>query len=540
MENMDRLIDHVVTLVNLSAGNHNREYNTRTIMQYFEWYLPVDGKHWQRAREAAGYLASLGITDVWLPPAYKGHSGMMDVGYGVYDLYDLGEFYQKGTIPTKYGTRDEYLAAIQEFHKNGLRAMTDVVLNHRMGADYSEKTYGTPYERDHRFSKVMPKKQVEVWTHFTFPGRNGKYSSFQWHDDHFSSVDHNSLTGSSDYIIKLLGHGFSPKVSDENGNYDYLMGADVDFNVPEVVEELNKWGQWYLDTTGADSLRVDAVKHISFDFFPQWLTLLRYHAYENAMHQAMELAKQEAGKYGVDFEAEQGQIWDRLKDRIRGKEIFAVGEYWKDDLGKLLGYLQDTQRCMSLFDVPLHHRFQRASLERGKFDLRTIFDNTLLQSDPEYAVTFVDNHDTQPGQALESWVQLWFKPLAYALILLRAQGTPCVFYGDLYGVEHDDIPPVQGLEQLLLARRRYAFGEQQDYFDHPNTIGWVRQGRERGGMAVVMSNGDEGWKDMTLGWPGQTYVDLLGNRWEEVRIGEDGKGRFTCNGRSVSVWVPKE
>lgn len=48
---------------------------------------------------------------IWLPPAFKA-TGEHDVGYGVYDLYDLGEFDQKGTIPTKYGTKDEYLDAI--------------------------------------------------------------------------------------------------------------------------------------------------------------------------------------------------------------------------------------------------------------------------------------------------------------------------------------------------------------------------------------------------------------------------------------------
>lgn len=54
--------------------------------------------------------------------------------------------------------------------------------------------------------------------------------------------------------------------------------------------------------------------------------------------------------------------------------------------------------------------------------MRRIFEGTLTDVRPEYAVTFVDNHDTQPGQALESFVQAWFKPLAYALILLRDDG----------------------------------------------------------------------------------------------------------------------
>ena len=63
-----------------------------TMMQYFEWYLPNDTKHWERVSEDSDHLKELGINYVWLPPAYKGASGKNDVGYGVYDLYDLGSF----------------------------------------------------------------------------------------------------------------------------------------------------------------------------------------------------------------------------------------------------------------------------------------------------------------------------------------------------------------------------------------------------------------------------------------------------------------
>ncbi|ASS87131.1 hypothetical protein GLN3_08525 [Geobacillus lituanicus] len=71
-------------------------------MQYFEWYLPDDGTLWTKVANETKNLSSLGITALWLPPAYKGTS-RSDVGYGVYDLYDLGEFNQKGTIRTKCG-----------------------------------------------------------------------------------------------------------------------------------------------------------------------------------------------------------------------------------------------------------------------------------------------------------------------------------------------------------------------------------------------------------------------------------------------------
>ena len=109
-----------------------------TMMQYFEWYLPNDGLWWKRCSAKAENLAALGITQVWLPPAYKGIS-QEDVGYGVYDMYDLGEFDQKGTVRTKYGTKEEYLAAIDSFHNAGIQVFADIVLNHRMGGDELEK-----------------------------------------------------------------------------------------------------------------------------------------------------------------------------------------------------------------------------------------------------------------------------------------------------------------------------------------------------------------------------------------------------------------
>ena len=76
-----------------------------TMIQFFEWYLTSDGLFWQTAANEAKYLSEIGINYIWLPPAYKGTGGKEDVGYGVYDLYDLGEFDQKGSIRTKYGTK---------------------------------------------------------------------------------------------------------------------------------------------------------------------------------------------------------------------------------------------------------------------------------------------------------------------------------------------------------------------------------------------------------------------------------------------------
>lgn len=468
----------------------------KTILQAFEWYLPEDCRFWNNTARDAQHIADLGFTDVWLPPAYKGHVGIYDVGYGVYDLYDLGEFNQKGGIPTKYGTKDEYLAAIRALQAAGLKVIGDIVMNHRMGGDDCEIATVTEVNPENHLEVIHQQKLARVRTVFTFPGRNGKYSTFTWNKNHFNGIDRNELLY-TEGILKIQPHTWNLKVSREKGNYDYLMGCNADTKVDAVKEELKTWGKWYMDFTGLDGVRMDAVKHIGSDFMTEWIQDIRAH---------------------------------------KGQDVFAVGEYWMNDTNELLSYLHDCQHCMTLFDVPLHYTFCGASKHRRKFNMTQILDNSLLSRMPEHAVTFVDNHDTEPKQALQSWVKRWFKPLAYALILLRDKGTPCVFFGDLYGLPKFGIGAVPKLPLLVAARQEFAYGDQVDYFDHPNTIGWTRGDS----LAVVMSNGSAGWKDMKLGHPGQVFVDLLGNRKDEVVIDGNGIGHFTTKARRVSVWIPKD
>jgi alpha-amylase len=182
--------------------------------------------------------------------------------------------------------------------------------------------------------------------------------------------------------------------------------------------------------------------------------------------------------------------------------------------------------------------------------MRTIFDDTLVQAMPLKAVTVVDNHDTQPLQALEAPVEHWFKPIAYALILLREGGYPCIFYPDLYGAHYKDkgrdgneheifLSKVEELEILLDARKNFAYGEQKDYFDHPNCIGWTRAGdEEHYGCAVLLSNGDAGEKFMEVGaaWAGKHFKDMMGKHSAEIEIDLDGCATFFVNPGSVSVW----
>lgn len=489
-----------------STAQANTAPINETMMQYFEWDLPNDGTLWTKVKNEAANLSSLGITALWLPPAYKGTS-QSDVGYGVYDLYDLGEFNQKGTIRTKYGTKTQYIQAIQAAKAAGMQVYADVVFNHKAGADGTEFVDAVEVNPSNRNQETSGTYQIQAWTKFDFPGRGNTYSSFKWRWYHFDGTDWDeSRKLNRIYKFRDTGKAWDWEVDTENGNYDYLMFADLDMDHPEVVTELKNWGTWYVNTTNIDGFRLDAVKHIKYSFFPDWLTYVRNQT---------------------------------------GKNLFAVGEFWSYDVNKLHNYITKTNGSMSLFDAPLHNNFYTASKSSGDFDMRYLLNNTLMKDQPSLAVTLVDNHDTQPGQSLQSWVEPWFKPLAYAFILTRQEGYPCVFYGDYYGIPKYNIPGLKSkIDPLLIARRDYAYGTQRDYIDHQDIIGWTREGidtKPNSGLAALITDGPGGSKWMYVGkkHAGKVFYDLTGNRSDTVTINADGWGEFKVNGGSVSIWVAK-
>jgi alpha-amylase len=488
---------------NTSAANNT--YVNGTMMQYFEWNYASDGSLWNKVVSEADDLADIGITALWLPPAYKGGSGF-DVGYGVYDLYDLGEFDQKGTIRTKYGTKDQYLSAIKAAHDNGIQIYADIVLNHKGNADGTEDVKATQIDWGNRNNAVSGERTIKAWTKFTFPGRGNKYSSFKWDASCFDAVDYDANTNTN-AIYLFKDKYFDWKVDNENANYDYLMYADVDFDSSKVVNELKSWGKWYVDIANLDGFRLDAVKHIKYPFFSDWLTYLR---------------------------------------NATGKELFTVGEFWSGDLWKLQDYITETNRCLSLFDVPLHNHMQEASKSNGYYDMSKILEGTLVAADPVLAVTFVDNHDTQPGQSLSSYVLDWFKPLAYTLILTRESGYPCVFYGDYYGLAQKEsnsgYSQKREIDKIMKARTACAYGAQHDYFDHGDIIGWTREGdssHTNSGLASIITDGPGGSKKMYVGkqHAGETWYDITGHVADKVTIDSTGHGVFKVNGGSNSIYV---
>lgn len=115
------------------------------MMQAFYWNVPVDetnlnGTWWDNLSGKASELKSSGIFAIWTPGPAKGNWGILDNGYGIYDHYDLGNYYQKGSTETRFGSRSELETMIQTMHQSPrINVYSDVVLNHVYSSDENEE-----------------------------------------------------------------------------------------------------------------------------------------------------------------------------------------------------------------------------------------------------------------------------------------------------------------------------------------------------------------------------------------------------------------
>lgn len=203
---------------------------------------------------------------------------------------------------------------------------------------------------DDRTRTISDPYQIDAWLGFDFRARGNKYSAQKYHWYHFSGTDYNAANNKT-AIYKILGDKTKDwadegDVDDEKGNYDYLMFADLDYSHPEVETDVQNWGVWLGKEVVLKGIRFDAVKHFSEEFL--------------------------------------GSFIDKFIE-AHGKDMFFVGEYWKDDLDDMARYVERMGKKFSLFDAPLVHNFSRLSKTENA-DLRTVFNNTWVKIEPVNAV----------------------------------------------------------------------------------------------------------------------------------------------------------
>ena len=458
-----------------AVASPNATVANGVMMQGFYWDVPVTtaaGTWWQNLGAKATELKAAGITALWLPPAYKGGS-KFDVGYGVYDRYDLGEFNQKGTVPTRYGTIGQLQAAISALHGQGIQVYEDMVMNHLTSADNQE----------------LANNQYNVYTSFTYPGRNNTYSNYQWHWYNFSATQQAPNNG----WYQWAAYDFQPYA---NGDaYDNLLGSEIRYADINNANETINWGNWITTKLNLDGYRLDATKHIQTAYVNRWL------------------------------------------DNVKTNGRFAVSEAWFRNLSDMNNYASATGGRTSLFDVPLHYTFADMSNGNGSWDMRGLQFAGFTEANGALSVSFVDNHDTdQTGGALFSPVSN-LKMLAYAYILTREKGYPCVFYKDYY-----EYGLGAQIKKLIQIRQANAFGAANEYtsINDADVYAYSRAGdaSHKGLLVLLNDGGSSRSKGITTPFKNATLTDQTGNVSGTITTNASGYATFSVPARSYAVWVP--
>jgi galactose oxidase len=101
---------------------------------------PADGEAgtpwwWDHLAAQANDLGNAGFTAIWLPPVLKTSAGVHpgSDGYGPFDDYDIGSKDQMGTVPTRFGSREQLQRCVATLRANGIDVYLDLVEHHRSG-----------------------------------------------------------------------------------------------------------------------------------------------------------------------------------------------------------------------------------------------------------------------------------------------------------------------------------------------------------------------------------------------------------------------
>ena len=387
------------------------------LLQAFYWDCPgrEQREHawWPHLEAQLPKLADAGFTALWLPPPGKGmHATGM--GYDPYDYFDLGEFDQKGSVPTWFGTRAELHQLIESAHQHGLSVIADMVLNHNSGADAEE---------------VNPINGQKRWT--LFQPKSGRFPR-NWESFHPSMYE----------SWDEMTFGDMPDLSHRN---------------PYVYGELLKFARWLIEEVGFDGFRYDFVK----GFAANTITAIQEYRY--------------------------------MKNGAYHKP-FGVAEYW-DNATNTLHWVNEANEAnynpVDAFDFPLRELLKGMCDTYG-FSLKNLVNGeSVLKSQPQSAVTFVENHDLRDeGRPITN-----DKLLAYSYILTH-EGYPCVFWQDYFtwNLAKEDTP--NGIAALVQAHQDHAGGMSSViYLDNTLYImqrnGWDK----RNGLLYVLNSKptEEGW-----------------------------------------------
>ena len=242
---------------------------------------------WDEVNEKIPEIAEAGYTSLWLPPPTKG-GGELSIGYDLFDPFDLGDKDQRGTVRTRYGTKEELQRMVATAHRFGLRVYFDNIMNHR-GPDVPGYNSSVP---TNLYPGTVP---GDFHLRTTSDGFYRNVSNIRDYNDVWQ-VQNLSLLGLVDIAHEnpnanfgptegstapkpvLVRHPNNPEYYDLHptlgrvgfGNVSQaVLNANPTFYREDVNAYLLRSVRYLFNETKCDGLRLDAVKHTPSYFFGQ-------------------------------------------------------------------------------------------------------------------------------------------------------------------------------------------------------------------------------------------------------------------------------
>lgn len=207
------------------------------MLQAFYWDVPVDtvaknGTWWDSLRVKAPDLAQAGVTGIWTPAPSKGNFGIIDMGYGVFDHYDLGAYSQKGTVETRFGSKQELLNMVSAFQSEGIEVYADIILNHMYTGN--EEIGVNPAVKDYVFDEAVRD-----------PDGDGTFTQYEaYPTNEITWILPNAQPG--DYYVQIDGYMLDYGAAKGERGYDLTINWDGSPDTPNTPGSAN----WEFEPNG--------------------------------------------------------------------------------------------------------------------------------------------------------------------------------------------------------------------------------------------------------------------------------------------------
>ena len=332
------------------------------------------GGDWKGLKDNLDYLTGMGVNAVWISGVQMNTQGK-DVRYTPYHMYHPTDFFNVDPV---MGTFQDLKDLIEACHARGIYVILDVVINHT--ADLNGLSGNN--QEDDKFYWASSNGTFGWWNDRRHPY---PFNDLRW-------FHNNGTINNWDAFPETLQGQFK-------GTDDLATGSGhVTYWLAEAFKNL-------IDATDCDGFRVDAIKHVEYNWVKKWADDIRKHAV------------------------------------TKGKNDFILfGELFVYDNNALASYCKEPGYSFnSALFFPMSQTIKRVFVDNGSTGELT----QALSAKSQYGegenrlVTFIDNHDvnriglfiSQSGDL--GRINYVMKPAL--TFLYTAAPVPCLFYGTEHG-----------------------------------------------------------------------------------------------------------